>query len=164
MLTLSLFEGGCVALRPVRALPSEDQAPLFIAPTLVPTSIPSPTVDPNQQPENCTNKLTYLKDLSVPDGSVVNVGASVQKQWQVRNDGTCNWNETYTIRLIGGSALGAASPQSIVPARGGAEGVVQIAFIAPAEPGNYTSTWQAYDPSGNAFGDFFSIEINVAAP
>ncbi len=60
--------------------------------------------------------------------------------------------------------MGAASPQSIVPSRGGAEGIITIAFIAPSQPGNYTSTWQAFDPSGQAFGDFFSIQVNVSAP
>jgi hypothetical protein len=84
--------------------------------------------------------LSYLKDLTIPDGSVVKAGDSIQKQWQVRNDGTCNWNDQYTIRLISGSPLGASSPQGIVPARGGAEGIIQINFTAPAEAGNYTST------------------------
>lgn len=167
-ITLSLIEGGCVSLRPELSVPTEDQAPLFIAPTLVPlstaTATPDATNPAEAQPANCTNQLSYLKDLTIPDGSVVKAGARVDKQWQVRNEGTCNWNETYSIQLISGSALGATSPQAIVPARGGAEGIIQIEFTAPGEPGNYTSTWQAFDPAGNSFGDFFSIEINVSAP
>ncbi len=165
-ITLSFIMGGCSAFRPKRSIPSADQPPLFIAPTMIPAPTATATPDASkveQQPANCTNLLSYLKDLTIPDGSVVKAGASIQKQWQVRNDGTCNWNEQYTIRLISGSSLGASSPQGIVPARGGAEGIIQINFIAPTEAGNYISTWQAFDPAGNAFGDFFSIEVNVSA-
>jgi len=94
----------------------------------------------------------------------VTAGSNLDKQWRVKNGGTCNWNESYSIRLISGSDLGAANPQAIIPLRGGVEGVIRITFTAPNEVGNYTSSWQAYDPSGQAFGDFFSMEINVIAP
>jgi hypothetical protein len=164
---LSILLGGCVALRPSRSIPNEDQSPVFIAPTLVPLASPTATRDltnPNDsQPANCTNQLTYEKDLTLPDGAVVAAGAELDKQWQVKNAGTCNWNETYSVRLISGSDLGVTTPQAIVPARGGTGGVIRIVFTAPAEPGNYTSSWQAFDPSGQAFGDYFSIEINVTA-
>jgi len=167
-LTLSLFEGGCNALRPSRPVPAEENAPIFIAPTLIPQASPTPTVDvanPNDsQPENCFNQLTYLKDLTIPDGAVVTAGSTIEKKWQVKNSGTCNWNEKYTIKLIGGPDLGAANPQAIVPARGGTEAIIQITFTAPVEPGNYTSSWQAFDPEDQAFGDPFTIEINVSAP
>lgn len=166
--TLSLLMGGCTALRPSRALPTADQSPVFIAPTMIPLVTAAATLDvtnPNDsQPANCTNQLTYVNDLTLPDGAVVTAGASLDKQWQVKNTGTCNWNENYTLQLFSGSALGVTSPQAIVPARGGTDGVIRIVFTAPSEPGNYTSSWQAFDPSGQAFGDFFSIEINVTAP
>ncbi len=164
LLTLPLFEGGCAALRPSRPVPDAEQPPLFIAPTLIPLPTTTPTQDSNAQPADCTNNLSYLKDLTIPDGSVIQAGTTIQKQWQVKNSGSCNWNSTYTIQLISGEGMGAASPQSIVPARGGAEGIITIAFIAPDQAGNYTSTWQAFDPAGHAFGDFFSIQINVSAP
>lgn len=164
LITLPLFEGGCSALRPSRPVPDQDQPPLFIAPTLIPIPTATPTTDPNAQPADCRNDLAYIKDLTIPDGAVVTAGSTIQKQWQVKNEGTCNWNSTYTIQLISGDNMGAASPQSIVPARGGAEGIITIAFIAPGQPGNYTSTWQAFDPSRQAFGDFFSIQVNVSAP
>ena len=60
---------------------------------------------------------------------------SFHKQWQVKNNGTCNWDETYSIKLTAGDRLGASSPQQLVPARGGSEAVIQIQFTAPAEAG-----------------------------
>ena len=156
---------GCSALRPQTVLPSNQQVPIFVPPTLVPAISPTPTpdlTDPlNSQVKDCKNDLEYLSDLSYPDGAFVKPGQPLEKLWKVKNSGTCNWNETYTIRLIEGINLGAAEPQSITPLRAGMEGTLQIVFTAPSEPGNYVSTWQAFGPDGKPFGEYISIEINV---
>ena len=163
--TLSLITGGCSGLHPLRSAESTQSSPLFIAPARADTPTPqqpAQTDAANAQPENCTNQLTFEKDLTIPDGAFVQPGSSLDKQWQVSNSGTCNWNDTYTIRLINGDLLGAVSPQALVPARGGAKTTIRILFTAPLEPGNYTSTWQAFDPQGQTFGDYFKIVINVS--
>ena len=117
---------------------------------------PSPTPD-------CTNNLTYLLDLTIPDGSQVPMGSSLDKRWKVQNSGTCNWDERYRIKLVSGSEMG-AQEQALFPARGGTELTIQINFTAPAEPGTYQSAWQAHDPQGNPFGDPFYIQIIVQNP
>jgi hypothetical protein len=162
--TLSLFLGGCSALQPVRSAPLANSAPFFIAPTSAPQQIQAtvqPTRSTDSQPANCTNVLSFGQDLSLPDGTYVNPGSSLDKQWQVRNSGTCNWNDTYTIQKIDGDLLGAASPQALVPARSGTQTTIRIVFTAPTEPGQYTSSWKAFTPDGEPFGDPFTILINV---
>jgi hypothetical protein len=163
---LSLCVGGCSAFRPVRSAASADSSPLFIAPTSAVRATPRPTLRPtnaaDSQPANCTDILSFEQDLSIPDGSIVKPGSALDKQWQVKNSGTCNWNDTYTVQKIDGDSLGTASPQSIVPARGGTEATIRILFTAPDVPGKYASTWKAFDPNGNAFGDPFTIVINVS--
>jgi len=156
---------GCSALRPQVALASDKQAPIFIPPTLVSAFTQTPTpdlTDPlNSQVKDCKNDLEYLNDLNYPDGTFVKPGETLEKQWKVKNSGTCNWNATYTLRLIDGIELGAVNPQSITPLRAGVDGTIQIVFTAPTEPGNYVSTWQAFGPDGKSFGEYISIEINV---
>ena len=122
---------------------------------------PSPQATATPQ---CTPQLRYLEDLSIPDGSLVPPGESLDKRWAVENAGTCNWDSTYTLRLIAGPALGAPEEQPLYPARAGAQAVIRILFTAPQEAGTYRSAWQAYDPAGNPFGDPIFIEIQVAAP
>ncbi len=118
-------------------------------------SIPTPPCEPG---------LIFLEDLTIPDGSVVASGDQLDKRWQVKNSGTCNWDTTYGIRLIAGPDLGAPQEQSIFPARSGSEAMVRMVFIAPNEPGTYRSAWQAHDQEGRLFGDLFFIEIIVEAP
>ncbi len=159
---------GCASLL-THSVPVEEQAALFIAPTFSASGAASSGENSNQPggatpTVSCTDGLLWLNDLSIPDGSQVAPGSSLDKQWQVKNSGTCNWDERYTLRLTAGVDMGAASPQLLVPARGGSEAVVQITFTAPAEAGRYRSAWQAYNPDGQPFGDPIYIEIVVTAP
>jgi len=158
---------GC--LRPLQADPMEAEVPAFVPPTLIP---PTPTIEsiPTQienseesLPDACIDNLTFIEDKSIPDGTEVTPGSVIEKIWEVTNSGTCNWGTGYTIRLIGGPELEAASPQDLFPARSGTSLTIQIDFIAPEEPGNYRSAWQAYNPSELAFGDSFYIDFVVKA-
>jgi len=125
-----------------------------------PAGTPSatPTIGP------CTNDVDYIADLSVPDGTVFEPGQPVLKQWSVRNAGACDWDAGYRLVLVSGNALGARSELALYPARAGLEAVIEVAMIAPGEPGSYTGRWQARDPAGNVFGDRIFITIVVAAP
>jgi hypothetical protein len=99
----------------------------------------------------------------VPDGTIVAPGEVIDKQWQVENSGTCNWNERYRLRRISGPALGAPDEQALYPARGGTQAVIRIQLVAPPDPGTYRSAWQAYNPQGEPFGDPIYVEILVSA-
>jgi hypothetical protein len=108
--------------------------------------------------------LWFLADLTIPDGTVVQPGELLDKRWEVQNNGTCNWNQDYRIKLIAGPGMGVPVQQALIPALSGTEVVIRMNLIAPEEPGNYRSAWQAYDPQDNAFGDPFFIDLVVEAP
>lgn len=143
----------------------------FIAPSVVPQSSPvvvmTPTMPilatPTYTPEPaCEPNLAYLADVTVPDGTVFAPNEEFVKTWRVDNNGTCNWDEGYRIRLTSGAAMGVDEEQALFPARAGSEAEISITFIAPSEAGVYQSTWKAVDPEGNAFGELFYVEIQVA--
>ena len=166
----SVVISACGYLPPSRSLPDNQQSSIFKAPpraaaataTGISTAV-NTTPEPTQI-ANCTNDLDYIADLSIPDGTQLDPNTAFEKEWQVKNSGTCNWNNTYTLRLVSGDALWADTTQAMVPARNGTEMVVRIEFTAPAEPGKYEATWQAYGPDGEAFGEWLTIEIGVTSP
>lgn len=127
----------------------------------VPTVPPVATAVPTNPSLECTDNLSYLEDLTVPDGSLVLPGQAIDKRWLVENNGTCNWDEGYRLKLIAGDALGASPEQALFPARAGAQVTLRILFTAPLEAGTYRSAWQAFDPQGELFGDPIFIEIVV---
>lgn len=138
----------------------------YIPPTLVATVVNTPTVNPitpmpTSAEVNCESYLTYLDDVTVPDGSIYVPGDEIVKTWAVRNDGNCTWNEKYSLRYINGSAMEANNRQSLPELEPGEEGEVTVIFIAPQYAGSYYTSWQAYDAKGEPFGDDIYMEIYV---
>jgi hypothetical protein len=109
----------------------------------------------------CTNNLRFISDMTVPDGTQVAPGSPVDKQWQVENNGTCNWDSRYRLKFIAGADLGAPLVQALFPARSGTQPAIRLTFTAPEEPGTYRSAWQAYSPQDEPFGDPVFVEIVV---
>ncbi|MBM3152610.1 MAG: hypothetical protein FJZ96_10505 [Chloroflexi bacterium] len=135
---------------------SEGQTAIPVLPTQV---VPFGTQA--ESASTCEDSLIWLEDLTVPDGSLVQPGAPVDKQWRVQNAGACNWDNRYRLRWIGYELLGVRPERSLYPARAGTTAVIQIIFTAPQETGFYSSMWQAVDPVGQLFGDPIYIEIVV---
>ncbi len=164
-LALLVLLSAC-GMSPVRSIPTEAQGEIFRAPTLVlptltPTSSKPTKAATVKEEKSCQNVLSFISDLSVPDGTVVAPGEAVDKRWEVENSGTCNWEEGYTVQLISGDAMGVAEEQSLYPAAAGKSATIQITFTAPDKPGTYRSAWQAATPNGDLFGDEFYIEVEV---
>lgn len=154
---------GCGAA-PRLPAPGTEQTPVFRPPTIaVPTTPPS-AVPVNAGPTEgagCTDRLVFIADLSIPDGSVVEPNSTLDKRWEVENTGTCNWAEGYSLRLSSGPAMGIEEQQPLFPARSGQRAVIRLIMTAPEKPGAYRSAWQAYNPENQKFGDVIFIDIVV---
>lgn len=167
--TLAIVAQGCGVAGPTVSAPGSQNTDPFRPATQAaaePTateSLPTETVEPTDEPD-CISNLTFLADVTIPDGTVVYPGAIMDKRWEVKNSGTCTWGEGYSLRLTDGDNLQANPEQVLFPAQSGSQTTIQITFQAPGEPGVYHSAWQAFDPAGEAFGDPIYIEVEVAAP
>lgn len=145
---------------PTEILPTTTSVPqIFTSTPETPTSSIPPTLTATPP---CTNDLTFIADATIPDGTTVSPGSSIDKQWLVNNSGTCNWDERYRLKWIGGDPLGATSEQALYPARAGTEVTLRILFTASSDLGIYESAWQAFGPDGVAFGDPVFLKITVS--
>ena len=149
--------------------------PPTLTPAVSPEALPTFTVAPPpaavtetatapaipSTPTACVNNLQFDQDLTIPDNTVVQAGSSIEKQWLVTNNGTCDWTSSYRLSFVGGDTLGAPADQALFPARAGAQATLTITFVAPLEAGTYQSAWQAFDADGNAFGDVIYMTIVV---
>jgi hypothetical protein len=131
-------------------------------PVLVPTETTFPVLPAVLTPTlSCNDGLAFLDDVTIPDYSIVVPGSTLDKQWLVQNSGSCNWDDRYRLRLVGGDALGALPEQALYPARAGMQATLRIIFTAPLEAGEYFSEWQAFDVKGIPFGESFLIKVIV---
>ena len=172
LLSIFLLSACSPAFTPTPFIPPTAQAQL-IEPTFIiqPTqnvvviqTTQLPTLEPTLSLEDCVSNLTFVTDLTIPDGTYITYGATIDKQWLVQNSGTCNWTDKYRLKHIGGGELGAPPELMLYPAKSGTETTIQISFTAPFTDGEYESAWQAFDAFGLAFGDPIYIRILVAAP
>ncbi len=145
--------------RPPTLIPPPQITPTFTPLPITPTI--AITITPTVDAGPCTNELTFLDDLTVEDGTTFAPGASIDKQWLVQNDGTCDWDATYKLKWVSGFTLGVGEEQPLFPARAGVQVTLRIVFTAPTEPGTYQTIWQAADPNGNLFGETVYMEIVV---
>ncbi len=143
--------GGNGAAPPTPSLPASVPTETIIS-SLPVVSTPTPT---------CIDGLAFLDDVTIPDYSIVAPGSTLDKQWLVQNSGSCNWDNRYRLRLVGGEALGAFPEQALYPARAGMQATLRIIFTAPLEAGEYLSEWQAFDAQGIPFGESFFIKIII---
>lgn len=153
--------------------PTPFRPPTSIPPAqIILTSTPIPTIfsiteTPTQQiistptESICTNVLSFIDDVTIEDGEIFLPNTQIDKQWLIKNDGTCDWDSTYKLKWVGGDTLGANTEQPLYPARAGTQATLRILFTAPSEIGEYESAWQAVDPDGNFFGDLVFIKIVV---
>jgi hypothetical protein len=161
ILLLIFLMVSCQADQPA---PTGTSEPLFIPP--ISESSPEQNQEPIQtasqtKQEICENQLRYLKDLTVPDGTEVLPSERITKRWLIINEGSCNWDQSYSLQLISGLTLGAKKHQDLFPARQGSRAIIEIMFTAPENPGRYNTWWQAFDSIGKRFGDPIYMDIIV---
>ncbi len=138
--------------------------------TPLPTAIPSATRSVTPVPVPC-NRAEFVKDVSIPDGTVVNAGSKFNKVWRLRNSGGCAWTKSYALSFVKGDQMSGASPQSLgVSVPPGQTVDVGVELKAPSNVGAYTGEWMLRDSYGAVFGvgqdarGVFTVNVRVVAP
>ena len=137
-------------------VPTTTPEPVIIQPT--PSLTPLPTQPPQASPTplpavGCTDVATFVRDITIPDGTRLLPGQSFIKTWRLRNEGTCVWSRDYALVFVGGHRMGGSA---IVPfavtVQPGATIDLSVALTAPAGTGTYEGSWQLRNADGKLFG------------
>ncbi|MEM8858169.1 MAG: NBR1-Ig-like domain-containing protein [Chloroflexota bacterium] len=108
------------------------------------------------------NGLSYIDDVTVQDNTELVPQQKIQKIWRIRNSGTTEWGDGYTISHISGKRMGAPKQLPLTKAKPGEIVHVIIDMETPDEPGDGFGEWRARDPEGRLFGDNLTILVKVA--
>jgi len=112
-------------------------------PTLAPVSTNTPLVSPTAA---CDSAL-FVKDVTIPDGTLIEPGAAFKKTWRLRNVGTCTWSG-YALVFDSGEAMGGV-PDAIGTVGPGQEVDVSVSFTVPTTfNGTIRSYWRLRNTSG----------------
>lgn len=130
-------------------------------PTAVPpTSTPVPDVTAEG---GCTLNSSFVADLTIPDGSVLQPGVSFVKTWRILNSGTCDWTG-FNLVFVGGTQMGAPTIVSVPATGAGANVDVSVPMVAPVPPGTYKGNWRMQSSDGTVFGSTVWVSIVVPSP
>lgn len=131
-----------------------------------PTSTPLPTATATAI--TYCDWVSFVKDVSVSDGTVFGPGDTFTKTWRLKNRGTCTWTPDYMLVFASGDRLGGTTavrlPGYVAP---GQTVDVSVALTAPDSSGKYVGYWMLRNPTGALFGygdkanQAFYVEIRV---
>lgn len=118
--------------------------------------------------QTCTDRAQFVADVTVPDGTRYDPGATFTKTWRLRNVGTCTWSTSYTMVFDSGTQMGStasvAMPSNVPP---GGNVDLSVNMTAPNAAGHYIGYWKFKNAAGTLFGIGVNanrswwVEINV---
>jgi hypothetical protein len=128
-------------------------------------TIPPTSAGIGNTASGCNDALFVGETL--PDKSVVGAGKDFSKAWELKNTGTCNWDEGYVFafqahlssaEIEGYDIVIKSSDEFTKPNRGQS---FIIKLTAPTTPGEYKGYWKMKDDSGSYFGPLVYFDIVV---
>ncbi len=146
-------------------IPTPTETPLPTD-TLPPPTTAAPTVPAG----TVTERVEFVADVTVPDGTVFAPNQTFVKTWRIRNSGLTTWTTAYSLIFFSGEKMGAPSamplPNDVSP---NATVDVSVTLVSPSTPGQYIGYFMLRNPQGKNFGlgpnadQAFYVWINVAA-
>ncbi len=108
------------------------------------------------------DSLTFIADVTIPDGTIMAPGQEFTKTWRVKNTGVCPWGAGYVLAYAGyaNQMSGQFIPLTEV-VQPGEEVEVSVQFKAPAQVGEYVSAWAMKNPQGRTFPQIIFVKIIV---
>ncbi len=154
------------------------QSTPFNTPTLAPplatnTSVSFPTLAlPTSTvaapPTASCDLAQFVRDMSIPDGTVFAPSATFTKTWRLKNVGTCTWSG-YSLVFDSGDVMGGISPTPIGTVSPSQEVDLSLNLTAPSSNGSYRGYWRIRNASGvlipilgGTNGQSFFVDIKVA--
>ncbi|HVP21840.1 MAG TPA: NBR1-Ig-like domain-containing protein [Anaerolineaceae bacterium] len=121
------------------------------------TSSPSSTPQASQTAGTVTpcDQGVYIRDVTIPDGTLFLPGTAFTKTWEIKNTGTCAWDGTYALvfgnkgDLMGGQLSTPLVASGTVEA--GQTVKISVNLVAPGNTGDYKGYWTLRNPAGNVF-------------
>jgi hypothetical protein len=114
---------------------------------------------------------TFIKDVTIPDGTIISPGTDFRKTWRVKNTGTCTWTSSYALVFISGDGMNTPAYVNLSGNVNPGESVdLTLNLVAPTKKGHYRGNWKLRNTSGVVFGigaqadTAFWADIEVIGP
>lgn len=145
-----------IVTQTMMAMPTQTPIPATVTP-IPSTSTPLPTATA----VSYCDWITFVKDVTIADGTKFAPGETFIKTWRLKNRGTCTWTSDYMLVFTSGDSMGSTTavrlPGNVAP---GQTVDVSVMLTAPNKRGDYIGYWMLRNPSGVLFG--YGDKVNQA--
>src|SRR5574338_1560658 len=97
------------------------------------------------------DRAQFVADVTVPDGTRFDPGATFTKTWRLRNIGICTWTTAYTMYFESGTQMGSTTSVNLPNTAPGQNADVSVNMTAPNTAGHYRGFWKFKNASGGPF-------------
>jgi hypothetical protein len=142
-----------IVTQTLAAAPTQTAIPATVTPVPA-TNTPVPATNtPLPTAVSYCDWVSFVKDVTIPDGTRLYAGEVFTKTWRLQNRGTCTWTPDYMLVYTSGDQMGSTTavrlPGNVAP---GQTVDVSVTLTAPASPGTHIGYWMLRSPSGALFG------------
>jgi len=106
---------------------------------------------PLLQENAISDKSRFIRDVTIPDGSIMSPRERFEKVWEIQNVGNTPWIDRVIRRtgVCSGPGRLLSEPHTVVPHTNPGElCLVRMWLIAPKEPGSYYAAWKMLKQNG----------------
>jgi hypothetical protein len=134
-------------------------AVLHVTTGSVASPAPTPTLTPTPT-STTTEGAQFVRDTSIPDGTVLAGGEVFDKGWLLFNSGKSAWGPGWSVHHISGSSFGFKTVSMTATAACRSLNLV-VSLHAPKHAGSFSGVWRVYDAANVAVGDRFTVVVSV---
>lgn len=103
----------------------------------------------------------FVRDVTIPDGTLLQPGDLFTKTWEIRNTGSCPWESDFVLIFSSGDPMSGLDTLLGKQVAVGATESFSVDLVAPDTPGSYTGFWRLTNVEGTIFGEVVYVAINV---
>ncbi len=141
----------------------EDIQPSIVRQDSIATATPVPAAPAIPVPavSSCVNAMSFMADMSIPDGHQIAPGEKFTKTWRIYNNGSCTWTGSYGFVFVSGDNMG--GPNIMIPGtvNPGQTVDLSVPMVGPSGEGTYKGYWQMRSPQGQQFGQTIWVKVRV---
>lgn len=102
---------------------------------------------------NCIDVASFVTDVTIPDDTPVEAGATFVKTWRFINTGGCIWLPDYELAFVDGEQMGAEDAVALNTVVAPGQTVdVSVTLTAPETEGTYRGDWQVRNSADTLLG------------
>jgi hypothetical protein len=129
------------------------------------------TATASRVPVTRCDAASFVRDVTIPDGTDLDAGEDFTKTWRIQNVGTCSWTTAYSLVFVTGDRMEGPFNAGLAGTVNPGQSIdLSVELVAPTSNGHYQGYWKLRNAQGSLFGiggdaqGAFWVNVDVSGP